>query len=90
MSVNPKPRPSLCKCERVCCVLFRRRERSLSLRLKTLLRLQLKEVFSTDLISRRGVNTMRRGAGLVYALAYLIEIRSCYPRRDIIQISGDI
>ena len=71
-------------------VLFRRREMSLSLRLKTLLRLQLKEVFSTDLISRRGVNTTRRGAGLVYALAYLIEIRSCYPRRDIIQISGDI
>ena len=72
-------------------MLFRRRERSLSLRLlKTLLRLQLKEVFSTDLISRRGVNTMRRGAGLVYALAYLIEIRGCYPRRDIIQISGDI
>ena len=71
-------------------MLFRRRERSLSLRLKTLLRLQLKEVFSTDLISRRGVDTTRRGAGLVYALAYLIEIRSCYPSRDIIQISGDI
>ena len=71
-------------------VLFRRRERSLSLRLKTLLRLQLKEVFSTDLISRRGVNTTRRGAGLGYALAYLIEIRSCYPLRDIIKINGDI
>jgi len=87
VSVNPKPRPSLCKCERVCCVLFRRRERSL--RLKTLLRLQLKEVFSTDLISRRGVNTMRRGAGLVYAPVYFIEIRNCYPGSDIIQISGD-
>ena len=71
-------------------VLFRRREMSLSLRLKTLLRLQLKEVFSTDLISRRGVNTTRRGTCLGGALVYLIEIRSCYPRRDIIQISGDI
>ena len=71
-------------------MLFRRRERSLSLRLKTLLRLQLKEVFSTDLISRRGVNTMRRGAGLVYAPVYFIEIRNCYPGSDIIQISGDI
>ena len=89
MSVYPKPRPSA-RVEEFAAMLFRRRERSLSLLLKTLLTLQLKEVFSTDLISRRGVNTTRRGAGLVYALAYLIEIRSCYPRRDIIQISGDI
>ena len=71
-------------------MLFRRRERSLSLRLKTLLRLQLKEVFSTDLISWRCVDTTRTGACLVYALVYLIEIRSCYQARDIIQISGDI
>ena len=57
-----KPRP-IAHVEEFAAMLFRRRERSLSLRLlKTLLRLQLKEVFSTDLISRRGVNTTRRGA----------------------------
>ena len=39
---------------------------------------------------KRGQYYEKGGAGLVYALAYLIEIRSCYPRRDIIQISVDI
>ena len=53
-------------------------------------RLRSKEVFSTDLIRWRGVNATRRRDCLVCALVYFIEIRSCYPRRDIIQISGDI
>ena len=67
-----------------------RRERSRSLLLRRLSRLRSKEVFSTDLISWRCVDTTRTGACLVYALVYLIEIRSCYQARDIIQISGDI
>ena len=63
----------------------------LSLLLTRLSRLRLKEAFSTDLIRWRGVNSTRRRACHVCALVHLIEKRSCYyPRRDIIQIGGDI